>query len=108
MASHSRPRRLTFAALAVVLAAIVVACTPEPNSIFHSHTDTNRDVAYLWDLLIWLGTGVFVFVEGILIYVLIRFRKREGQPAAQQTHGNTQLEILWTAIPAVILAIIAI
>ncbi len=109
MGTHSRPRRLTTAALTAVLAVFVAACAPaHPNSIFHNHTDFNRDVGHLFDILISLGSFVFLFVETILIITLIKFRKREGQPAPAQTHGNTKLEILWTAIPALILAVIAV
>ena len=109
MGTHSRPRRLTTAALTAVLAVLVAACAPaHPNSIFHNHTDFNRDVGHLFDILIGLGSFVFLFVETILIITLIKFRKRDGQPAPQQTHGNTRLEILWTAIPALILAVIAV
>ncbi|HEY5219678.1 MAG TPA: cytochrome c oxidase subunit II, partial [Gemmatimonadaceae bacterium] len=109
MAPHSRPRRLAIAALTAVLAVLIAACAPaHPNSIFHNHTEFNREIGYLFDILIWLGSFVFVFVEGILLITLIKFHKRDGQPAPQQTHGNTKLEILWTAIPALILAVIAV
>src|SRR5689334_13734443 len=108
MASQSRPRRRITAALTVVLSALLAACEQYPNSIFHSHTDFNRDVDGLWQLLIWLGTFVFVFVEAILVYAMVKFRHREGQPAPEHVHGNTRLEILWTAIPALILAVIAV
>ncbi len=109
MGPDSRPRRLTTAALTVVLAVLVAACAPaHPNSIFHNHTDFNRDVGHLFDILIWLGSFVFVFVEVILLITLIKFRKRDGQPAPVHTHGNTKLEITWTAIPALILAVIAV
>lgn len=109
MGPQSRPRRLSTAALTAVLAVLLAACAPaHPNSIFHNHTDFNRDVGHLFDILIWLGSFVFVFVEGILIITLIKFRKRDGQPAPVHVHGNTKLEILWTAIPALILAVIAV
>ena len=109
MAPHFRPRRLTTAALTVVLAVLVAACAPaHPNSIFHNHTDFNRDIGHLFDILIWLGSFVFLFVETILLVTLIKFRKREGQPAPVHVHGNTKLEILWTSIPALILAVIAV
>ena len=112
MFRHPRPRRLVRAALTVALAAssvVVAACQSHPNSIFHDRTDWNRDVGFLFDLLIVLGTIVFVFVEAILIYALIRFRRRRGVPRQpEHVHGNTTLEILWTIIPAVILVVIAI
>ena len=107
-----RPRRLNRAALTVALAAsaiIVAACSPYPNSVFHSRTDTNRDIGFLFEVLIWFGSIVFVVVEAILIYTLVRFRRRAHttrQP--EHVHGNTTLEITWTIIPALILIFIAI
>lgn len=109
MGTHSRPRRLTTAALTAVLALFVAACAPAfPNSIFHNHTDANREVAQLWNVLIGLGTFVFLFVETLLVVTLVRFRKRDGQPAPRQVHGNHRLEILWTAIPAILMGVIAV
>lgn len=111
MFRHPRPRRLTRAALTVALAVsslVVAACQSHPNSIFHDRTDWNRDVGFLFQLLIVLGTIIFVFVEGILIYALIRFRRRGTPRQPEHVHGNTTLEILWTIIPAVILVVIAI
>jgi cytochrome c oxidase subunit II len=107
-----RPRRLARAALTVALAAsslVIAACTQYPNSVFHPRTDTNRDVGFLFEILIWFGSIVFVVVEAILVYTLVRFRRRTGttrQP--EHVHGNTTLEITWTIIPALILVFIAI
>ncbi|HEY2376476.1 MAG TPA: cytochrome c oxidase subunit II [Gemmatimonadaceae bacterium] len=107
-----RPRRLARAALTVALAAsslVIAACTQYPNSVFHQRTDTNRDIGFLFEILIWFGSIVFVIVEAILVYTLIRFRRRSGtarQP--EHVHGNTTLEITWTIVPALILVFIAI
>ena len=106
-----RPRRLARAALTVALAAsslVVAACGQYPNSIFHSRTDTNRDVGFLFEILIWFGSIVFVVVEAILIYTLVRFRRRGAARTPEHVHGNTTLEITWTIIPALILVFIAI
>ncbi len=46
---------------------------------------------------------VFVLIEGLLLFVTWRFRRKDGDtdlPA--QTHGNNRLEFIWTAIPALI------
>lgn len=106
----TRPRRLLAAALPALLAVFLTACnsTQYPNSIFHDNTEFNRDVGYLFDILLWLGGFVFVFVEGILLYTIFKYRRKNDNDRPKHVHGNTTLEILWTAIPALILAFIAV
>jgi cytochrome c oxidase subunit 2 len=105
-----RLRRLLTAALPAVLAVVFTACSNAdyPNSVFTRFTDFNRDIGYLFKILIWLGMFVFVFVEAILLYTIFRYRRRSEQDRPEHVHGNTTLEILWTAIPALILAFIAV
>ena len=108
MPAHSRPRRRSLAALTVAL-TLLTGCVQNPNSVFHSRTEFNRDVGSLFSLLIWLGTAVFIFTELLLIYAIWKYRHRPGTPVQpEQVHGNTKLEITWTVIPAVVLAVIAI
>jgi cytochrome c oxidase subunit 2 len=102
-------RKAGAVALTVALATLLAACGGNyPESIFHSRTEVNRDVDHLFKILIWFGTAVFIFVEGILVWTLIKFRKRPGQAEPEHVHGNTTLEIAWTVIPLVILIVIAI
>jgi cytochrome c oxidase subunit 2 len=114
MSFHTRLRRpgtrkAGMVALTVALAVFMAACGGNhPDSIFHSRTDVNRDVDHLFRLIIWLGTGVFFFVELILVWTLWKFRKRPNQPEPEHVHGNTTLEIAWTVIPLLILIIIGI
>jgi len=51
---------------------------------------------------------VFVLVEGALLYIVFKYRRRDNQGTPPQTHGSTKLEIAWTLIPAVILVFIAV
>ena len=106
----SRPRRLLAAALPALTAVALAACSDarHPNSIFTRYTEFNRDIGHLFNILIWLGTFVFVFVETILLYTIWRYRRRSENDRPEHVHGNTTLEILWTAIPALILAFIAV
>lgn len=109
MPADLRPRRLILAALTVALPLLAAGCVDNPNSVFHSRTEFNRDVGSLFSLLLWLGTIVFIFTEALLLYALWRFRHKPGTPnTPEQVHGNTKLEILWTVIPAVVLAVIAV
>jgi cytochrome c oxidase subunit 2 len=65
-------------------------------------TEQGRAAANLYDITLVIATIVFVLVEGLLIYITIRFRRRPtdtGLPP--QIHGSNPLEILWTIIPAI-------
>jgi cytochrome c oxidase subunit II len=94
--------------LAALLTLSACGLTEYPNSTFNHTTDFNTSIDALWQRLVFWGTIVFVVVEAALIFTIIRYRKRPGGPAAQQIHGNAALEITWTAIPAIILVLIAI
>ena len=109
MTRTARPRHLSIV-LAAALPLLLAACSNSqyPNSTFTSLTDINRDSTSLWNLMIWLGIAVFVLVEGLLIYVMIRYRRRSESDQPEHVHGNTALELTWTILPAFVLAIIAV
>lgn len=45
---------------------------------------------------------IFIIVSGIIVYALMRFRWREGEPDPHQVAGNRTVEMVWTAIPCLI------
>ena len=109
MKGTSRLRRMASFGMMAVLALTLAACEQShPNTTFTPHSDYGRAIDFLWDRLLFLGTIVFILVEGALIYIVFRYRHRENQGAPPQTHGSTKLEITWTLIPAVILVFIAV
>ncbi len=58
----------------------------------------------LFNSTITLATGIFLVVEGVLLYCAFRYRKRRGDRGdGDPNHGNVLLEIVWTAVPAVII-----
>jgi cytochrome c oxidase subunit II len=109
MIGSHRLRRLAPIGVAAVLALALAACAKDyPNSTLVPHSDLGRSIDFLWDRLLFFGTIVFVLVEGALVWVVFRYRRRKGDPLPTQTHGNVPLEIAWTLIPAAILAFIAV
>lgn len=64
-------------------------------------------VSDLHDLLMWIIVGISAVVIALVAYVLIRFRASRN-PHPSKTSHNTMLEVVWTAIPVVILIIIGI
>ena len=88
----------------IVLLALVTACAPDaPQSMFSSAGPVAESQLAIFNVLLWVMVVVFVLVEGILLYAIIRFRRRPGQPLPHQTHGNTTLEIVWTIIPTIMI-----
>jgi cytochrome c oxidase subunit 2 len=61
----------------------------------------------LYILIALIGLVIFIGVEGLMIYSLLRYRARKGAVAAQ-IHGNTQLEIGWTVGAAAILIFLTV
>src|SRR5690606_18528574 len=57
------------------------------------------------NLLLVIITTICVFVAGLLIYTVIRFRRKANPNPSRTTH-NVTLEIVWTMIPVLILAVI--
>jgi cytochrome c oxidase subunit II len=59
----------------------------------------------LWDVLIICSVPIFVLVIVVVLYSVWRFRMKPGEEEKDgpPIHGNTRLEIIWTAIPAIIL-----
>jgi len=102
-------RRATTWALVPLLALALAGCAEHyPQTTLLPRGDFAHLVDHLLRLTVQWATVVFVLVEGALIYAIWRFRAKPGAPEPKQTHGNTTVEIVWTMIPAVILAIIAV
>jgi cytochrome c oxidase subunit 2 len=57
----------------------------------------------LFNVMLIIGTWLWLLITGALAIALLRFRRRRDDTSdAEPVHGNIPLEILWTAIPAVI------
>lgn len=63
----------------------------------------------LFSVLLGIATAIFVIVQGFLLYSIVRFsRASDDDDEGAPVRGNTKLEILWTAIPALIVVGISI
>jgi cytochrome c oxidase subunit 2 len=68
-------------------------------------SEEGEKIDTLWDILIICSVPIFVLVIVIVLYCVWRFHMRPGEEELDgpPIHGNTRLEIIWTAIPAIIL-----
>ncbi|MDQ3851010.1 MAG: cytochrome c oxidase subunit II [Actinomycetota bacterium] len=59
----------------------------------------------LWDVLVIASVPIFVLVCTVVGFSMWKFRMRPGEESLDgpPIHGNTRLEIVWTALPAILL-----
>jgi cytochrome c oxidase subunit 2 len=63
----------------------------------------------LFQVLFSIGTILFIGISVVLVYSLVRFRRRAGEVAdGPPVEGNLPLEIVWTAIPAIVILFVGI
>ena len=63
----------------------------------------------LFQVLFSIGTILFLGIVGLVLFSLVRFRRRPGDLAdGVAIEGNLPLEIVWTAIPAIVVLFIGI
>ena len=68
-----------------------------------------QEIKNLFVPVFWIAVLVFVIVEGGIVLLVVKYRHRKGQERMPpQIHGNTRLEIGWTIVPAVILAVVMV
>jgi cytochrome c oxidase subunit 2 len=65
-------------------------------------------IDHLYDVLIWTSVPVFVTVSIIVLFSVRNFKMRPGEEQLDgpPIHGNTRLEVVWTAIPAIVLVVL--
>jgi cytochrome c oxidase subunit II len=105
----TRRRTRVTTVLVLALALLAGACSGDQSALDPAgpYAQEPHD---LIRIVFLIALVVFVFVQGLLIFSVVKFRQRKDDDGSLpvQVHGNTRLEIFWTVIPALILAAIAV
>jgi cytochrome c oxidase subunit 2 len=102
--------RVAWAALSLMLFAAPAAWAAEPlpwQIGFQPAASPVRDqIDFLHDdILLPIITVISLFVLGLLLYVIVRYDARRHPTPTKTTH-NTVIEVIWTAVPILILLVI--
>ena len=106
----SPPRRVLLPALALASLFLLVTATGASADLLtpESGGSPNADaIDWLYKFVFAIGIVVFIGVESLLIYTLVKYRHKRSNPEPAQIRGNTRLEIGWTLGAAVIVVVIA-
>jgi cytochrome c oxidase subunit 2 len=110
----ARARKRRLAGLVVGLALLATACAANaPQDSLDPAGPDARTIDNLFGPVMAAAIVVFVVVEGLIVYAVLKYRRRPDEvegpdEVPAQVHGNIRLEIGWTILPALILAVVAI
>jgi len=102
----SRQRSLTLTGVAAVLAIAIGIALSYAIHWFPARASTQAaNTDRLYHILIIACVPIFVLVVAVILYCAWQFHMKPGEELKDgpPIHGNTRLEVFWTAIPAVLL-----
>lgn len=97
-------RALAVFIITVMLALPAQALAHDPGSGGASQNDIND----LFNITFWISVPIFLLVEGLLIFAIIRYRRRKTDEMPEQVEGYRPLEIGWTVFASVIVLVLFI
>jgi cytochrome c oxidase subunit 2 len=102
---HARVDVRVMVAVGVIVAALGIAAGLAINWFPPAASKQAGPIDTLWDVLLIASIPVFVLVETVVVFCVWKFRMRPGEELLDgpPIHGNTKLEIVWTAVPAILL-----
>ncbi|MGH8981370.1 MAG: cytochrome c oxidase subunit II [Acidimicrobiales bacterium] len=108
-APHEAPRRHRsrwWAAAALGIGGLLLGGCQLPDfGAEHPITSQGNDAVKLWQGFFIAGAAVFLFVFALIVWAVIRYRRRSDQ-IPRQTQYHTALEIVYTALPIVFVLIL--
>ncbi|HEV8116420.1 MAG TPA: cytochrome c oxidase subunit II [Acidimicrobiales bacterium] len=91
------------------LALLGAGCAADtPQNTLDPEGPFARSVDNLIQPVFWIAAAVFVFVEGLIVYAVFKFRRRSEDDRPEQIHGSTKFELAWTIVPALILVVVGV
>jgi cytochrome c oxidase subunit 2 len=94
--------------IGLVASAIGIAIALAIDWFPQGATNKSGEIDTLYDVLLIVSVPVFVLVMTVAIYSVVRFRARPGDMSdGVPIHGNTRLEVVWVAVPTIIVSVLA-
>src|ERR1700722_4848601 len=85
------------------------AAAAENLSIFSPASPPAESIRSLFILVLAVTGAIFLLVEGVLLYSIVRFRRQRPEGAEPpQVYGSMPIEIAWTAAPMLIVFLLAL
>ena len=103
--THRRSARLVVVG---VLGLVAAGCAGRTGGPPRGASRQSHETAALWNDFVWVALFVGLLVYGLIIWSVVRYRKRRDDDGSvpPQTHYNLPIEVFYTAVPIVVVAIL--
>ena len=102
----STARKLILGGFAVGTALLLASCGDKTHPRDTKEPAKGSQAVQLADLIrpvYAVAFGVFFFVAGLLVFMMIKYRHHDDDDQPKQVEGSSRMELAWTIIPAVIM-----
>ena len=101
-----RLKRLAPVAALGALAAVLGGCNLPTFGAYRGATTQGQTEFKLWSWMTIAGLAVAVLVWGLILWAVVAYRRRDPDHMPRQFHGNRFLEIVYTAMPLIMVGVI--
>jgi cytochrome c oxidase subunit 2 len=91
------------------VAGLFVVLLPAQAAWAHGPSDggaARGDINGLFTIIFFISIPVFLLVEGLILFAIFRYRRRRANDMPEQSEGNRQLELTWTIVSFLIVAVV--
>jgi cytochrome c oxidase subunit II len=102
---RNNPTRPAALVASLLLALVAAGCASQFPQLYPPGASTSQgaEIRALYDIVFVLAVLIFLAVEGVIVYAVIRYRRKpDDTDLPPQTHGNNLVEVIWTIIPTII------
>src|SRR5581483_10356737 len=84
------------------------AVRPESLSVFDAASPPAANIRDFFVLVLAVTGAIFIVVEGMLIYCILRFRQSPADPGTEppQIYGSKPIEVAWTLAPVLVVFVL--
>ncbi len=109
--SSNRKWWSAFALLVWIAVVALGGCSnePAPRDTHNAISDSGDISSFFYQMLLWLDVAIGAAVIAVWAWTLVRFKRAAGDDTLPtQNHGDAKMEMIWTAIPTVIVIAITV
>ncbi len=92
--------------LASIVPRLLAAAPSSPTGLPPQASTEAPQVDFAYNLIFWISVVSFTLVAGVMIYFVIKYRRKSPDQKTSPIDGNLKLEIAWTIVPLITLIII--